>query len=508
MTIIRRNVWELGGTWAEPILWYARAVQAMKKRPLDHPTSWRFYAAIHGFDEGFWREVGYLDNNDVLPSDALQKQYWLQCQHGTWYFLPWHRGYLLAFEAVVRAEIVKLGGPADWALPYWNYFKPRESALPKAFASRSWPDGPRDNPLFVEHRYGPRDDGNVVISSRFVNLDALREDEFAGTTTAPEFGGVDTGFEHGEHNIVPGHLEGQPHNVVHGLVGGPNPRRPGLMSYPETAALDPIFWLHHANIDRLWEVWRRDPSATHSDPAEEKWRKGPGSFGERAFALPKPDGSGWPFTPDDVSELSKLDYTYDDLTPVGSPARRERLRRLGVDFETLRIDREQPMASNKRVEMVGASRGPVTVVGSEASTSVHFDHAARARVMASLDGAEMAAAPRSPDRVFLRLENVRSTADGTILQVYINLPEDADPDDHPECLAGTVSLFGARKATVSEEERSGISPVIEITDVIDRLHLNDALTADALHIRIIPLLPVPDDAAVQIANIAIFRQGE
>ena len=22
-----------------------------------------------------------------------------------------------------------------------------------------------------------------------------------------------------------------------------------------TAGLDPLFWLHHANIDRLWEVW-------------------------------------------------------------------------------------------------------------------------------------------------------------------------------------------------------------------------------------------------------------
>ena len=27
------------------------------------------------------------------------------------------------------------------------------------------------------------------------------------------------------------------------------------MTDPAKAALDPIFWLHHANIDRLWEVW-------------------------------------------------------------------------------------------------------------------------------------------------------------------------------------------------------------------------------------------------------------
>jgi len=30
MVKARRNVWEIGNTWAEPILWYARGVKAMK----------------------------------------------------------------------------------------------------------------------------------------------------------------------------------------------------------------------------------------------------------------------------------------------------------------------------------------------------------------------------------------------------------------------------------------------------------------------------------------------
>lgn len=54
-----------------------------------------------------------------------------------------------------------------------------------------------------------------------------------------------------------------------------------------------------------------------------------------------------------------------------------------------------------------------------------------------------------------------------------------------------MSLFGADKATVSDEHGgSGISLVLEITEVIDRLHLNGALTTDALHVRIVPLYPV------------------
>ena len=49
MAHMRKNVWELGGDWADPILWYARGVKAMKARALNEPTGWRFYGAIHGF---------------------------------------------------------------------------------------------------------------------------------------------------------------------------------------------------------------------------------------------------------------------------------------------------------------------------------------------------------------------------------------------------------------------------------------------------------------------------
>lgn len=72
-------------------------------------------------------------------------------------FRPLARGYLAAFEAIVRAAIEKLpGAPADWALPYWDYnskavANPR--ALPEAFAKNVWPDG-GDNPLFDKRRYG------------------------------------------------------------------------------------------------------------------------------------------------------------------------------------------------------------------------------------------------------------------------------------------------------------------------------------------------------------------
>ena len=180
MTNMRKNIWELGGHWAEPILWYARGVKAMKARALSDPTGWRFYAAIHGFDQVLWQQLGYFHAGDKKPKAAQVKGYWNECQHGSWYFLPWHRGYLIAFEAMVRAAIVKLGGPATWALPYWNYFKPHQAKLPPAFATANWPDGHGDNPLYVPQRYGPNNDGNVYVVVSQVNLSALADPDFAG----------------------------------------------------------------------------------------------------------------------------------------------------------------------------------------------------------------------------------------------------------------------------------------------------------------------------------------
>lgn len=47
------------------------------------------------------------------------------------------------------------------------------------------------------------------------------------------------------------------HNAIHTYVGGD-----GQMGSPPVSAFDPIFWLHHTNIDRLFAIWQ----ALHEDP--------------------------------------------------------------------------------------------------------------------------------------------------------------------------------------------------------------------------------------------------
>jgi tyrosinase len=511
MQYVRKNVWELGSDWADPILWYARGVAEMKARGLAETTSWRFYGAIHGIDQPLWKQLGYLSASDKMPSKADMDRFWQECQHGSWYFLPWHRGYVLAFEANIRAEVIRLKGPKDWALPYWNYFKPHQSKLPPAFASPDWPDGKGNNPLFVPQRYGPNNDGNVHLPIKQVNLRAMNDPDFTGVASGggSGFGGVDTGFSHG--GKVHGGIESQPHDWVHGLVGGAdptNPRMPGLMSDPDTAGLDSIFWLHHANIDRLWEVWRQNP-ATHVNPTDPNWLNGPASIGQRKFSLPMPGGAPWDYAPSDMVDLSKLGYTYDDLSPAATPFRlADRLLRLGASPATAK-SREGVVAvvSKKNVELVGASRTSLRITGGETHASLHLDTGVRRKVTASLSVAPEGGAP---DRVFLNLENIRGLVDSTTFNVYVALPESAKPDDHPEQLAGTVGLFGVRKATLKDGEHAGegLTFVLEITHIIDALHLNKKLDADTLDVRIVPVKEVPVDAQVSIGRISVFRQSQ
>lgn len=510
MQTIRKNVWELGDTWAAPILWYARGVAALKARHIADPTSWRFWAAIHGIDEALWTQLGHLKAGEKMPAAALVKRYWDQCQHGSWYFLPWHRGYLLAFENNVRAAIHELKGPADWALPYWNYFKPEQFKLPPAFSSPDWPDGKGNNPLFVPQRYGPRSDGNVFVPVKQVNLNAMKDRDFDGVSSggSPGFGGVDTGFEHG--GGTHGRLEKQPHDAVHGLVGGgdPNdPNMPGLMSDPDTAALDPIFWLHHANIDRLWQVWKLNPP-TDANPTESRWLKGPASAGERIFSLPKPNKEAWDYTPAEMVDLAALHYAYDDVSPAVAPdSHKRRLERLGANAAVAAMKAGAAVVNAKNVELVGASAGSLEIKGNDAQATVTLNRAARDKVSASLTAAATAG---QPDRVFLNLENVTGLADATTLNVYLGVPAGQDPDQHPDRLAGSVSLFGVRKASKADGPHGGkgLTLVLEITDLIDAIHLGKTLDVDKLDVRIIPLRPVHEKSQIKIGRISIFRQGD
>ncbi|RYY46858.1 MAG: tyrosinase family protein [Sphingomonadales bacterium] len=136
------------------------------------------------------------------------------CPHGKDYFLAWHRGYLSLFEQQLR----KAARSTSLRLPYWDYFA--DPKLPAELLAGN----AATNPLF-ETRKGSEVGKALVYAA---------------------FGSDVTGFEHGVKNCFEANVEAF-HNNVHNLIGG----RMATMQSPQ----DLIFWMHHANIDRLWTAW-------------------------------------------------------------------------------------------------------------------------------------------------------------------------------------------------------------------------------------------------------------
>ncbi|MEM8971042.1 MAG: tyrosinase family protein [Pseudomonadota bacterium] len=526
---IRQSVLELGHDWAEPILWYARGVKAMQERSLENPTSWKFFGAIHGIWRELWDFYEITEADEVNPNASDTATYLDQCQHQSWYFLPWHRGYLIALENVLRHEIELLGGPHEtWALPYWNYFAADQNVLPAAFRTADWPDGTGDNPLFVVQRWGDLSGDTAFDVSSETNLNPMEDAQFSGPGGGggSGFGGLETGFNH-LGGPAGGGIEMHPHNLLHGLIGGDHPTLafpngrplPGLMSHPLTAALDPIFYLHHCNIDRLWESWNAFPAGKPSEeptdwknPTDTKWLDGPASIGEREFAMPKPDASKWVYTPAQMQSIAELGYEYDDLTPgavAPSPvSMAQRMNNLGIPSSAT-AETGATMTSQNNVEMIGASQSGTALAGTKAvKLSVRTDASPRARTTESLSG--KAARQTAPDRVFLNIENVTGLHDAVIFRVYVGLPDGADPADHKDLFAGSISLFGVSQASdpAGKHAGNGITYTIEISKVVDQLHLKSGFNVDELSVVLVPRGNVPDAAKIKVGRVSIYRQFE
>jgi tyrosinase len=458
---LRQNAWSLKpfvatDPWDPVFEWYARGIREMRTRPLADPTSWRYQAAIHAYDRA---RDPFRQQGELIPSAADQQRFWNQCQHASWFFLPWHRMYLAYFEQTVQAAISALGGPDDWALPYWNYSdpaNPHARRLPLAFTLPTMPNGD-PNPLRNSERLRGNDNAIVATPNQANVRPALIDPNFHAPAAGglAGFGGPQTGFMHSGGMGAPiGKLENTPHGSMHVAVGG-------FMGAFNTAGLDPLFWLHHANIDRLWVVWRaRNPQ--HLDPTLSQWLSGV------TFSLHDAHGSEVAHSASDVVDTKAIpfEYQYDN---VADPV-------VGVMGAAPTAARRTTMAQPP--EMVGASDQPIVLTGGEATT----------RVAVSVPtGPAALGVAAEPPTVHLNVENVTGLESESTYAVYLNVPAGERPEEHPELFAGLVPMFGVPEATRGDANRpgDGLTFSLEITDVVRRLEA-DGQWAGEVRVTFVP----------------------
>lgn len=467
---VRRNVWTLSleNTWHPTIDWYRQGVTALQQvTDLSEPRAWIHLANIHGTSIARSSWPSWLGDHG-----------WNACQHGSWYFLSWHRVYLHHFERLVRAEIVRLGGPRDWALPYWDYNprRPQSLQIPPAFLDPGSSAHP--NALYVAARRTSMNAGNPMDA--WAASTAGWADRFTSNSTAiPSFGGPRTGWSH--QGQVVGDLENQPHGSVHMQVGGSNP--PGLMSSFDTAARDPIFWLHHANIDRLWERWRGVVS--HDTPTESGWLDEVFEFGHGP-ALTKLKAR-------DVldTRAGPLRYRYLGTPPAGG---------LGPRLLSL----TGPRMREPTPQLVGASGTKISLAGTQpARVRVQLDHPMAKAGFAPTRGL----AAESP-KVYLALENVQASQVGTSgYEVHLGIPDGADPQAYPDRRVGQFSTFGVVEASRVDDDQSGGGRTysFDITPIVPRLEAAGDWDPDHLRVSITPLLHADDEPAS--GDVTVGRVG-
>lgn len=355
-----------------------RGVQAMKQLPDTDPRSWAFQANIHG--------VQGTATNPLFN----------QCQHGTLYFLVWHRGYLHYFEKILR----EMSGDPSLMLPYWDWTN--EPALPISFRF------PADssNPLFDSTRLI---NGGSALPNNVVDTDlenALQQIQFAqsGVGFSPQ-------------------LEDSPHGAVHVFVGG-------NMGQIGASANDPIFWLHHCNVDRLWDAWlsRAGGRVNPSDSA----------FLDHSFSYADSNGATVTRTVRELLSSEQLGYCYEGqraptiqvaAAPQPTPLT---AFRAATSVRTREVGREQLGFGSSRVRLQPEPR-----------------------MTAQLREVPTRAARGAPEKLLLVIRGISANASPSFTYaVYLDLPEGRITEDQAKpYYIGTINFFGKTRGELARHQQ-------------------------------------------------------
>lgn len=317
---VRKNAFSPEGK--KDVAAYAKAMKIMKTLDCTNPVSWYYQGSIHSVPS-FKNQTDTLCNyysNGAKPLDG-----WNSCPHMKppnlqLHFLTWHRLYLLHLEKIVR----QLSGKKDFALPYWNYNDKRTRTLPVEFRNPA----NYANPLY-EARAGSLTKGlpinPVAIDSGMVinacnNVQNVAFSSMGWTLDTTHL------WQSRKINFFSSELEDGVHNIIHDYVGNAVGKDAQTIAYNRiyqqktaslqapmsdvpSSAFDPIFFLHHCNIDRLWASW--EYSFPNLALTYEEFRK----QGWTPYIFYNPDGKQVTYnnTAEVYEAISNVDYTYDFL---------------------------------------------------------------------------------------------------------------------------------------------------------------------------------------------------
>jgi tyrosinase len=420
---------------------YRDFVQIMHSKNQSQPLSWLGFANQHGSLNG-----GYKF-----------------CPHGDWYFLPWHRAYVIMYETAAQV----LTKSNDFAMPYWNWTEMR--LMPEAFASRTYNGKP--NPLYVPNR-NPLTGDNALTDSIVGQNEVI--DKIYEETVYEAFG---TSRNQRQMDLDPrwvprgggsqGILERTPHNTIHNNIGAymPSPASPR----------DPVFFMHHGNIDRIWAYWNALGRQNSTDPL---WLNMP--FANNYLS---PTGAPYSAIARDLQDISTLGYTYDYLPPpdgkTADPGREKRL---------LAILHSDTGAAVDGVQRFG---GPVVAAATAMAPLSQ-------KMMLSNDTLKSLTAPAPGNRaleVYAQIRDIVLGENVRAIRVFVNRPDLSPevPNTDPHYVT-TLSFLDHNSAmtpgavhAVAEDPHKLPSAIVNLTDTLRRLYGFRRLQAGEITVQLIPV---------------------
>ncbi|MER9243374.1 tyrosinase family protein [Mesorhizobium sp. M0633] len=438
---------------------YAQAIEAMHQLPVSDQRNWRNQALIHI----------------------------RHCTHGVTDFTHWHRWYLSFFEHICA----KLIGKPDFALAYWDW-EESNSKVPDTFFDISqlnvvhWSDQSNEQ----SDNWGPGKVATVGARGIARGQTMTSIPQFANSFLKSTLDGIrgQPDFE-----IFTGLLEGQPHNNTHVAVGSLHGAK-GHMGNG-MSPLDPIFWLHHCNIDRIWAEWQAvgntsgDPNNTYPD-----------SFYD-ADGKPVSDT-----TSKGALSLGSFDYIYDTIEPAV-------IEQISAKLDLQKFDAGGDALLSKLNLTIPTS------IGSGASSGPALPNIERAvdvkvnDLVKVLSDVRVFYAPETslkaiePSRIIARIEGVEvpQNTDMTV-GVFVNCPylSPETPTDDKLC-AGVFSFFGPGGAHA--HHGGGRNVYIDLTEALRSVASQGRLAENGFKVQLmaVPIAEgVPADVRIPFKGVTIL----
>lgn len=384
---------------------------ALAQKNLQRRLDWEAFKVTTQYDS-LLNAIRRMKAN-TNPADPNSWEYWTavhinHCPHNVPYFYAWHRGYLYYFERQLKT----VSGDSRLALPYWDYYA--SPALPAEFTNAS-----TTNPLYVER----------------VNTDVRQ-----ALTLAP-FSPTLTNFPRGMVNAFEPSLESAPHNPVHDIIGNTM----ATMRSP----VDPIFWLHHANVDRLWVAWvAAGGGRTMPSKKSAYWS------GNHVYASTLSMARSATYDTRSVLQYSYQNESLPTRLPLAqlSPAKIHRVQaEPGQRLATLPPLGTFPVTaaratSETRFSIGGARRIGLDERSISAQLPVSSSHWKALQEIMRGNAASVPGSSKQYRSVVLVLDEVELSEGGRkggfYYQVYLNIPADGGPSSTPiSVLIGTLGAF-------------------------------------------------------------------